>query len=685
MDEQFMKQYKIAIGDLRHKTVGRHSILMPLGIGYIAAYTKSIVDSKDVEIRLYGDSDVLLKDIDDWKPDVVALSNYCWNSELSRIVFNYARKVNPDIVCIAGGPEFPTDQTEARDYLLERSEIDFYVYLEGEVAFARLIQKLQNEGDIHRLKIKPHDGIMFIHPETKDLVVGKQIPFITNMDEIPSPYLSGIMDQFFDGNYAPSLQTARGCPFSCGYCHTGQSIYNHVAFFSIQRIKDELKYIACRMEKYPNVLLEIVDSNFGMYKHDEEIADYITFLQDTFNWPNAFGVSTGKTNYDQILRIASRLKNKMNVTCSLQSFNPATLDIVKRANILADEYIKIQQEIKARGMRSIAEFIIPMPEETKTSFFEGVKFVADAGVESVVTYTTMLLKGTYLASKECRIKYGMQTKFRILPSQFGEYNGEKCFEIEEVCVATNTMSFEDYLDCRGFALVSSIYSDEQFDIIFRHLEELGIGRFDYIYHLWELIKTSDTPISEIYNRYVEETIDELWNSRDAIYSFFTKPENYHKLKTREFGDNLMRKYRTEVFVDRCIPSIELAYSAVETIAGSDMNQDIHESLDAAKRWMIALRNIGAVFKNKNAPWINTDNLFHLPYDVDAWYSDCPNQKTLVDYNIPVNYRVYCDDKKLMSMLNDSEKLYGENIYFLVGKLLVNWSVKDFWKKCECEG
>ena len=34
----------------------------------------------------------------------------------------------------------------------------------------------------------------------------------------------------------------------------------------------------------------------------------------------------------------------------------------------------------------------------------------------------------------------MKTKFRILPKQFGEYGGEKVFEIEKVCVGTNTMS-----------------------------------------------------------------------------------------------------------------------------------------------------------------------------------------------------------------------------------------------------
>jgi hypothetical protein len=47
---------KIALGDLRHETVGRHSIFMPIGIAYIASYLLSRVDNDRVEVRFYGRS-----------------------------------------------------------------------------------------------------------------------------------------------------------------------------------------------------------------------------------------------------------------------------------------------------------------------------------------------------------------------------------------------------------------------------------------------------------------------------------------------------------------------------------------------------------------------------------------------------------------------------------------------------
>jgi radical SAM superfamily enzyme YgiQ (UPF0313 family) len=143
---------KIALGDLRHETVGRHSVFMPIGIACIASYLLAHTDSGSVEVRLYDRPGEILKDIEQWKPAVVGLSNYCWNAELSRIVFNYAKKVNPTTICVAGGPEFPVEQEECKQYLLGRREIDFYVYLEGEAVFAALIEKLRKGATTTELK-----------------------------------------------------------------------------------------------------------------------------------------------------------------------------------------------------------------------------------------------------------------------------------------------------------------------------------------------------------------------------------------------------------------------------------------------------------------------------------------------------------------------------------------------------
>lgn len=677
-----MHAIKIALGDLRHKTEGKHSVFMPIGIGYIASYALAQMGSGNIEIRLYDDPYAIFRNIDIWKPDIVGLSNYSWNSELSRMVFRHAKKKLPEVVCVAGGPEFPVnDYSECKNYLSKRPEIDFYVYCEGEVAFYRLIKKLSEDREVSELKSQPQDGVMSIDKETGNLVFGKPLPRLTDLDDIPSPYLTGLMDQWFNGHYSPAIETSRGCPFSCGYCFIGQSWFNNVSTFTIQRIKDELTYIAQRIKEYPSALLLICDSNFGMYERDEEIAIHIRSLQDNFGWPNAFELTTGKANYERILRIAAILNNKMHVTCSVQTLYQKTLEVIKRKNPSLDEYQRINTEMKKYGMHSVTELIVPMPEETKNSFFEGLKLVINKiGVNRIVPYTTILLKGTYLSSKECREKYQLQTKFRILPRQFGEYLGEKCFEVEEACIATNTMPFDDYLQIRGFSLISAFFSGEQFDLIHRHLRELGVSAYDYLHSLWGMVKSGDTVLSEVYNQFIEDTKGELWDSREVIYDYFNKPVNYAKLTSGELGDNLIRKYQTKLLLEMCIPSIELGYYCIERIGHSVITNQMQKSLDAAKKWMVAMRNVSAVFKGE--PYIDISEILHLPYDVNSWYLNNSNCYPLVAHNKPAVYRISCDADRLKRIFAEAKKIYGGDLYFQVSKLLIYWSIKNFWRQCE---
>ena len=41
------------------------------------------------------------------------------------------------------------------------------------------------------------------------------------VSEIPSPWLTGIQDEFFDGRLAPMIETNRGCPFTLHVLRAG--------------------------------------------------------------------------------------------------------------------------------------------------------------------------------------------------------------------------------------------------------------------------------------------------------------------------------------------------------------------------------------------------------------------------------------------------------------------------------
>ena len=105
--------------------------------------------------------------------------------------------------------------------------------------------------------------------------------------------------------------------------------------------------------------------------------------------------------------------------------------------------------------------IIPLPGETEETYFEGQKFLME---NSIVpdTFTLMMLCGAELGRDQAIKKYNMKSKFRILPKEYGIYKGTKTFEIEKICVETNTMSYESYLNCRNHSLFVRLLNHKLF-------------------------------------------------------------------------------------------------------------------------------------------------------------------------------------------------------------------------------
>jgi len=670
------KEKKVILGYLNHHTIGRQNTFMPLGIGLIAAYSQSRFGN-DIDIQLFDDPNAIFQEIPHIQPDVVGLTNYCWNSELNRLVFKKAKKINPSVVCIAGGPEFPRDLKECKEYLANRPEIDFYCYAEGEIAFSKLLENILENISLDLLKSVPHENMMSINPSNGELVKGNYEQ-IQDLNIVPSPYIAGIMEQWFTGEYSPSIQTMRGCPFTCSYCWTGVNPQN-LRTYDLERIKLELEYIAVRMHKYPLVLLSIVDSNFGMYERDEEIAEYIRELWKKYDWPNAFDVTLGKSNYDRILRVNEKLNKRLLINCALQSMNLKTLAAIKRKNLPPDVFVNLQTEIKKQGMGSVTELIVPLPYETKESFIQGMKFVINNNVK-LVPYTLMLLKGTDIASQEARNKHQMVTKFRLVPHQFGEYDQQKCFEMEEVCVGTDTITFHEYCEIRGLCFIMSLYSHKQYDVVFRLITESGALMSDSVLYLWDLIKSGKTGLSNLYFQYLGEVKSELWESPEDIKAFYSKEENYKKLLTGELGDNLLRKYLTKARLEKFPESLDLAFHTLPLITNHPLTDEMVEAVGAAKEWMIATRNIGELLDNKYE-WKSV-KLLSLPFDVNSWYEAGSVSKPLVTYKKSTNYQICYDFTRIDNIFVQLSKIYGTDKTFLIGKMLINYPVQDLWKICK---
>ena len=316
-------------------------------------------------------------------------------------------------------------------------------------------------------------GCASISSDKSNLLVGEYIPRIGlegsvkayGRDIIPSPYLSGILDEFLNGSFVPAFETARGCPFQCTFCDQGLD-QNKITSFSSERIVDEMKYVAKKLSKLNSgsKTIAIFDSNFGLFQKDVDLAIFVK-NNGEYDWPKHIEAIAPKSNRENILKINDKLKNRVQIGLSMQSLNIQTLTDIKRRNWTTEQYIDFVKEIEKRGKTPTSEIIIPLPGETKESYYEGIKFLMDHNVQPG-TYTLMMLCGAELGRDKAVSKYGMIDKWRILPKQFGEYNGKKALEIERICVATNTMSYKEYLNCRNYSFVVKLLANQVFAPIY---------------------------------------------------------------------------------------------------------------------------------------------------------------------------------------------------------------------------
>lgn len=546
---------------------------IPLGIGMVGSYLKSRFE-KEIEVTLCKFPDKTVQYIKQNKYKMVGFSNYIWNIDLSYKFAELAKFFNPDTVIVFGGPNYPDNPEEQAEFLRERPIIDFYLYKEAEIVLENLIKSLiNNNWDINKTRT---ERIASCHFYDGMFAGGGAPPRISDLDSIQSPYTSGMLDEFLDGRLIPLIQTNRGCPFSCTYCSEGGSYHKRLVSHSVERIYEDLTYIA---ERYrgPNSLF-ISDSNFGMYKRDVDICHKIADVQLKYNWPKYINVATGKNQKKRVIECASIIGGALRLGASVQTTDHAVLKNIKRENLSVKDIISIGQSASSTGANTYSEVILSLPGETKESHFHTIRDIVEAGLNFIRCYTLMLLPAAEIASPESRKRFGIVSRYRILPRCFGEYriNGKtiKSAEIEEVCVASNTMSFDDYVECRCLHLsVELFYNDGVFRELFTFANNKNINTFDLLLHIHNSALTHHK-LKQLYSMFTDETKNELWVSKEELSRNFI--ENAEKYYRGETGANLIFKYKTIGLCGYLEEMHEIAFGSLHEII-KDSTIDVIET------------------------------------------------------------------------------------------------------------
>lgn len=534
----------VYLADLRHDYSGFMDVdCMPLGISYLKAVMDR--DVPEVNSRLFAYPGKLWDAIKENPPDVLMMSNYMWNENLTFHFGRLAKKLNPNMLVVMGGPNIHIEKERQLDFVKQHPELDVYVLGEGDFLAAEVVKNFI-AADLEKKKLGDREIPSSIYRRSDgEVVITPMWPRHREVDDIPSPWFSGSMDEFFDGKLAPFIETNRGCPFTCTFCVQGTGWYTKVHNFSLGRIKEELLYIAKRVkEKCPNMgTLRIADSNYGMFERDVEISGYIGELQKEFAWPTYIDATTGKNRPERIIQSLEKVSGALVLYQAVQSLDENVLKNVKRSTIKLGAYEQLLVHVRGRGMRSNSDLILGLPGETLKSHVDGIRKLLDAGISQVSNFQLVMLKGSELDMLESRQKFQFQTMYRLVPKSFGIYCDEKAFDVEEVVVSTDTLSFDDYLQARKYALVgAAFWRDDHLLPVFKFAESFGVKRSEYLDNAVAGFDRATGPIHDYLEGFLEATRGELFASREACVEFYSTEENFTRLKEGELGDNILHKH-----------------------------------------------------------------------------------------------------------------------------------------------
>ena len=548
-----MSRQKVFLADLTHTALGISALSFPLGTAFVASYAESLLSDR-FEFQLFKFPEDLAAAVADQQPAVIGFSNYSWNLELGYRLATWAKNLAPETIVIFGGPNFPVLSDEQETFLQARPSINFYIQNEGEVGFVNLLGAL----DEHDLDIKSFHRAEPVIGNcsyiSDDRLVGGEIERILDVNVIPSPYLSGMLDKFFNAPLAPMIETTRGCPFSCAFCADGLDSKNRVVRFDHERTRKELSYIQAHVKDVDELV--ITDLNFGMYKQDRATAVVIAALQKKTQWPRVVKASAGKNQPERIIEAASLLNGSWVIGSAVQSTDPGVLKNIKRGNISTDAYRQFIDHAnqQSEDAQSYTEIILALPGDSKERHFNSLRAGIDNRVNTLRMYQAMLLLGTDMASRKTREEFQLLTKFRILPGCIGVYRfGEDqvaVSEIEEIVVGSRDMSFDDYVSCRIMNLLIETYvNNGLFEEIFASLNGLGVPTFDILLHLHEHRELYSAGMTEIVRRFVDETVNDLYDTREQAEAFALRPDNMAKFMSGELGGNELLEHRALLYLE----------------------------------------------------------------------------------------------------------------------------------------
>lgn len=416
------------------------------------------------------------------RSDLVAFSVYVWNHGYSYALAKRIKQLNPECVIVMGGPEVAITDP---DLFEKHPWMDLVIKLEGEKTFSTVLGT-----DPEHWSQVP--GVL-INRNGSRIDTGDS-ERISDLDELPSPYLTGVFDQLIADNpdvtWNGTIETNRGCPFQCTFCDWGSLTYNKVKKFRLERVFDELEWLGQHC-----AFVTFTDANFGMFvERDNMIVDKLIEVQLKYKKITSYGMTWAKNQKNEVVDIVRKLIDRSptatnGLTVSVQSMDEQVLDIIKRRNL---EQHKIQEIFSLCDRWSIpvyTELIIGLPGETVHSWKENFWQLFRAGNHNgVVVLHSQMLENAEMNLGQKKF-YQLETRaIEDYISGFYHHDTDGIVETIDVVIGTRDIPHHEMLNLwvwNGF--VQTFHINGLSNWLARYAARHGMDYSEFYDQLWQVV------------------------------------------------------------------------------------------------------------------------------------------------------------------------------------------------------
>ncbi len=329
----------------------------------------------------------VLRGIAAHRPDVVLFSTYIWNAEYVCKILPDVKKIVPECLVGAGGPEFGYD---AKKYLLQLPSLDFVIFGEGEVTFSELAEKLaENFGQPDKKGGALWDsipGIFFRSALRGEVDFSGNRSLIQNLDSIPFPYPEILSGDFDPDHKIYYYESSRGCPFGCAYCLS--SVDKSVRFKSLDRVFSELQIFLDANVK----LVKFVDRTYNL--NPERYIEIWRYILNHHNKKTMFHfeIEAEFLSEEALEFLQNVPSGVMQFEMGVQSANKKTLASINRSPNVEKLALNIRRI--PRTIHQHLDLIAGLPFENLESFGKSFDFVMDLRPDALQLGFLKVLHGT---------------------------------------------------------------------------------------------------------------------------------------------------------------------------------------------------------------------------------------------------------------------------------------------------